>query len=221
MNGTNGMNSLNENNEKEETISKTEIAGMERISFQGKIKIVDTIDKCVQAVDFLKTYRLLGFDTETRPSFRKGQMHTVALMQISTKEVCYLFRLNKIGIPPSLQELLTSGKIRKIGLSLRDDFGMLRKLIDFEPAGFVELQTYVRDFNIQEQSLQKIYALLFDKKISKNQRLSNWEAETLTTGQKQYAATDAWACIEIYEYLEKQKGRRNDIPYEFKKKIVI
>lgn len=206
-------NSPNENNRpKEETISKAEIAGMERVVFLGRIEVVDTLEKCERAIRILKTCPHVGFDTETRPSFHKGQSHNVALMQISTSEVCYLFRLNRIGIPAALLELLSSERTLKIGLSLRDDFNMLRKAVDFVPAGFIDLQTYVKAFGIQEQSLQKIYAVLFEKKISKSQRLSNWEADRLTDGQKQYAAIDAWACVEIYEHLERI-GKTNGVPF--------
>ena len=144
----------------------------------------------------------MGVDTETRPSFRKGEVHKVALLQISTEDTCFLFRLNHIGMPDFLQEFLTND-VLKIGLSLRDDFKMLhkRKNMHAEEGNWIELQDYVPRFGIEDRSLQKLYANLFGKKISKAQRLTNWEAETLTEAQMLYAATDAWACIRIYQTL--------------------
>ncbi len=189
------------------TISKEEIAGLELEHFTGNIVVVDSLADCKKAVQYLQTQKLLGFDTETRPSFKKGKTNKVALLQLSTDKTCFLFRLNMIGFPESLLNLLKNEKITKVGLSLRDDFGMLSKIAPIEPAGFVDIQTYIIRFNIQELSLQKIYALLFHKKISKSQRLSNWEADTLNDGQKRYAATDAWACILIYNKLKELESQ--------------
>ena len=126
-------------------------------------------------------------------------------MQISTDEACFLFLLNRIVIPQSLEDFLVNDKILKIGLSLRDDFGAMRKRTDIKPANFLDLQNYVGQFGIEDASLQKIYAILFDKKISKGQRLSNWEADVLTEQQKKYAALDAWACLKIYNQLNQDK----------------
>ena len=142
---------------------------------------------------------MVGVDTETRPSFTKGRVNKVALLQISTEDTCFLFRLNSIGIPDFVEDFLQND-VLKIGLSLRDDFNMLRKRNHKDPreGNWIELQDYVSRFGIQEKSLQKIYAILFGKKISKSQRLSNWEADVLTEGQQLYAATDAWASLKIY-----------------------
>ena len=148
-----------------------------------------------------RRFPVVGFDTETRPSFKKGQRYKISLMQISTDDTCFLFRLNHIGIPESLEKFLKSSSTLKIGLSLRDDFGAIRKRSDIEPANFLDLQNYVGQFGIEDASLQKIYAILFQKKISKGQRLTNWEADVLTDSQKKYAALDAWACLRIYNLL--------------------
>lgn len=195
------------NNEIPITISKEEISGLELEHFTGEIIVIDTLADCEKAVWYLQKQKLLGFDTETRPSFKKGKTNKVSLLQLSTEKTCFLFRLNMIGFPESLLNLLKNEKIIKVGLSLRDDFGMLRKVAPIEPAGFIDIQSYIKQFNIQELSLQKIYALLFHKKISKSQRLSNWEAESLNDGQKRYAATDAWACILIYKKLKKMESQ--------------
>ena len=172
---------------------------MPKVLFPGRIFVVYTESDAEKAVAYLKDQRIVGVDTETRPSFKRGTTHKVALLQISTQDTCFLFRLNRIGMPDSLQEFLMSDTL-KIGLSLKDDFNSLRKRQDMHPdrGNWIELQEYVGKFGIEDRSLQKIYANLFGEKISKNQRLSNWEADVLSEGQKLYAATDAWACVEIY-----------------------
>ena len=178
------------------------MATLDRVVFPGRIFVIYTLPEARKAVDYLNRYSIVGVDTETRPSFRKGEVHKVALLQISTEDTCFLFRLNHIGMPDFLQEFLTND-VLKIGLSLRDDFKMLhkRKNMHAEEGNWIELQDYVGRFGIDDRSLQKIYANLFGKKISKAQRLTNWEAETLTEAQMLYAATDAWACIRIYQTL--------------------
>lgn len=184
------------------TVNKTEIAELPKELFDGRVYVIYTEADADKAVDYLSQYKIVGVDTETRPSFKKGEVHKVALLQISTEDTCFLFRLNKIGMPLSLQEFLTND-VLKIGLSLKDDFMKLqkRKNVHAEEGNWIELQDYVGRFGIEDRSLQKIYANLFGKKISKNQRLTNWEAETLTEAQIQYAATDAWACVKIYNRL--------------------
>lgn len=183
------------------TITKEEIAKLVIEEFKGRIITILTKEDSDKAVDYLLRYPVVGFDTETRPSFKKGQRYKISLMQISTEDTCFLFRLNHIGIPESLEKFLHNEDTMKIGLSLRDDFGAIRKRSDIEPANFLDLQNFVGKFGIEDASLQKIYAILFNKKISKGQRLSNWEADILTEPQKKYAALDAWACLKIYNLL--------------------
>ena len=199
------------------TITKAEIATMPKVLFEGRIFVIYTEADADKAVEYLKTQQIVGVDTETRPSFKRGTTHKVALLQIATADTCFLFRLNRIGMPASLQDFLMSDTL-KIGLSLKDDFMMLRrrKNMHAEEGNWIELQDYVGRFGIEDRSLQKIYANLFGQKISKNQRLSNWEAETLTEGQMKYAATDAWACVEIYRCLA-EMDRTGD--YEVVKEI--
>ena len=184
------------------TISKAELAQMPKVQFEGRIFVIYTEADADKAVEYLNTCDMVGVDTETRPSFKRGTTHKVALLQIASTDTCFLFRLNRIGMPESLQKFLVNN-ILKIGLSLKDDFMMLRKRKDVhaEEGNWIELQDYVGRFGIEDRSLQKIYANLFGQKISKSQRLSNWEAETLTESQMKYAATDAWACVEIYNCL--------------------
>ena len=183
-------------------ITKAEIAGMPKVQFSGRIFVIYTETDAEKAVEYLRTQHIVGVDTETRPSFKRGMSHKVALLQIATSDTCFLFRLNRIGMPTFLQDFLM-GDTLKIGLSLKDDFLMLRRRKDVhaEEGNWIELQDYVGRFGIEDRSLQKIFANLFGQKISKSQRLSNWEAETLTESQINYAATDAWACVEIYNCL--------------------
>jgi len=182
----------------EATISKEAVNQLPVSSFQGKIVVITNKFDLLEAIDYLKKQEILGFDTETKPAFAKGVSNKVALMQIATDDVCYLFRLNIIGFPAELEKLLRNKKIKKIGLSLKDDFSALNKRKLFNPESFIDLQSIVKNYGITELSLQKIYALLFHEKISKSQRLSNWEADVLTESQIRYAATDAWASRKIY-----------------------
>lgn len=184
---------------------KKQIPGLPRVLFEGRIFVIQTETEADKAVDYLMTAPLLGFDTETRPSFKKGMMNKVSLLQLSTDDTCFLFRLNNMGIPPSVVRLLQDEGVAKVGLSLHDDFVSLRRRMDFVPKGFLDLQEYVKGFGISDLSLQKLYANIFGQKITKGQRLTNWEADVLTEGQKLYAATDAWACIRIFRELEELK----------------
>lgn len=184
------------------SITKEEIANLPIETFNGRIITITNEADANKAISYLHYVPIVGFDTETRPSFKKGVRYKISLIQIATEEVCFLFRLNYLkGIPQSLIDFLNNDKNLKIGLSLRDDFGAIRKRGDIAPGNFVDLQHYVKGFKIQAESLQKIYAILFSKRISKGQRLTNWNAERLTESQKKYAALDAWACLKIYNYL--------------------
>ena len=183
-------------------ISKEEINKMPKVEYQGQSFVIDTPQQADNAVKYLSQFPLLGIDSETRPSFKKGSNHKVALLQIATDDRCYLFRLCKFGMTLSLIRLLENPSITKVGLSLKDDFLMLHQRAPFEPHSIIELQEYVRIFGIKDMSLQKIYANLFGAKISKAQQLSNWEADTLTIPQREYASIDAWACLKIYRLLE-------------------
>lgn len=189
-------------------ITKADIAKLPTELFNGRIIVIHSISEVEKAVNYLKGFHILGIDTETRPSFAKGKSYEVSLMQISTDDTCFLFRLNYIGMPNALVDLLQDARQLKIGLSLKDDIQSLHRKHSFEPRGFLDLQNYVKELGIEAQSLQKIYALLFNKKISKSQRLTNWESDVLTEKQKGYAATDAWACVRIYNYIEEIKNKQ-------------
>jgi ribonuclease D len=183
------------------TITKEEIALFDNEKFEGQIIEITTLTDVNKAVFYLSKFKILGFDTETRPSFQKGKVRNVSLIQLATNKDCFLFRMNKLSFPLPLIELLSNPEILKIGLSIQDDFLTMSRSMQLKPEGFIDLQKMVVHYGIEDISLQKIYALLFKKKISKKQRLSNWEAEKLTESQKEYAALDAWACLKIYEEL--------------------
>ena len=154
-----------------------------------------------KAVRYLLSQPILGVDTETKPSFRKGCQHAVSLLQVSSHDICFLFRLNLLGMSPSVKRLLEDRTVPKIGLSWHDDLMMLHRLGDFEPGNFIDLQHHVKEIGVEDLSLQKLYANFFGQRISKRERLTNWETDVLNDKQKMYAALDAWACIMLYEEL--------------------
>lgn len=186
-------------------IEKSEISTMPTVAFDGRIITIDTPAETDKAIKALMGEKIIGIDTETRPAFRKGVHYNVSLIQLSTADTCFLIRLNRVGIPDSLVELLENKEIAKVGVSLHDDYQALCKRRKFKAEGFIDLQNYVKEFGIEEMSLQKIFAIVFGERISKSQQLTNWENDVLTDKQKIYAATDAWACLKIYNELKKRK----------------
>ena len=182
---------------------KSKIGTLPRVLFEGRIVVVLTETEAEKAVRYLLSQPVLGVDTETRPSFKKGTVHQVSLLQVSSHDVCFLFRLNQLGMSPSVKRLLEDTKVPKIGLSLRDDLNSLHKLGDFNAGHFVDLQNCVSEVGVEDMSLQKLYANFFGQRISKREQLTNWEADILSDKQKGYAATDAWSCIMLYEELQR------------------
>ncbi len=181
--------------------NKAIISTLPLIRFEGKIITVISESEASRAVDFLLSQPILGIDTETKPTFKRGVIHQVALLQVATHDLCFLFRLNYLGLSPSVVRLLMDRTVPKVGLSLHDDLHMLHKRGEFQAGSFIDLQNVVKEIGIEDMSLQKLYANLFGMRISKAQQLSNWQADVLSDKQKVYAATDAWACIVIYEEL--------------------
>lgn len=185
-------------------ITKEDINLLPVVATDNQIIVVDTPEQVEAAINDLENGDLIGFDTETKPSFRKGERNTVSLLQLSNAKRCYLFRLQKIGRNDRVKTFLENPKVRKVGLSVRDDFRALSRWMEMAPMNFIELQFYVKAFGIEQMGLQKIFAIIFHRKISKRQQLSNWEAPHLSDAQQLYAATDAWACREIYYQLRKE-----------------
>ena len=182
-------------------ISNEEAAQLPAIEFGGEIRIVDHERDIVEACKVLAAEPVIGFDTETRPSFRPGVSFRVSLLQLSTPTVCYLFRLNRIPLAKPILQLLEEKRILKIGADVGGDLRALHQIRHFREAGFIDLQTIAPQWGIEEKSLRKLSAIVLGQRVSKAQRLSNWEAATLTDKQQIYAATDAWVCTRIYEKL--------------------
>lgn len=178
---------------------KSIINSLPLVTFPGKIIVVLNEYEADRAVEYLLSCDVLGVDTETRPAFRKGNNHKVALLQVATRKECFLFRLNHLGLPKSLLRLLSNKQVPMVGLSWHDDLMSLHRREQFEPGWFIDIQDIIGNLGIVDKSLQKLYANLFGEKISKRQRLTNWEADVLTDRQKEYAAIDAWACIKLYD----------------------
>ena len=180
-------------------VDKAMLSQLKRVEFYGNIYVVTSPDEAEHVVDYLLSQPILGFDTETRPAFEKGKRYRCSLLQVSTHTDCFLFRLNKIGLCPAVLRLLGDKEVTKVGLAWKNDTLSLKELGSFEPGRFIDLQDMVRELGIEDQSLVKIYANLFGERISKAERLSNWERNELTERQKEYAAIDAWACVRIYK----------------------
>ena len=185
--------------------SKDLIQWLPLAAFGGEVIVVDTPEKVEEAVAYLSKQTAVGVDTESRPSFTRGVHYPTALLQIATKERCYLFRLTHVGMPQALADLFANPKITKVGLAFKDDIAGLRRRRDFKPANCIDLQTIVPKYGILDMGLQKIFAICFGRKISKAQQLTNWENSHLTPDQARYASTDAWATLLIYKDLMQTK----------------
>ena len=203
-------------------VDKKTIAEFPKVSFPGKIIVVLSEVEAERAVDYLLTQPVLGFDTETRPSFKKGVHHKCSLLQVSTADCCFLFRLNYIGLCPAIKRLLEDKTVTKVGLAWSNDAHGLHELGDFDMGTFVDLQDMARKIGIVDQSLMKLYANVFGERISKREQLTNWERDVLEDSQKRYAAIDAWACVRLYcefkRMLEHDDYKLVIVPEEINKK---
>lgn len=183
-------------------ISDEEVKLLPKVCFDGEIEIIEDFSEQNRVADYLLKHRVIGFDTESRASFKKGVNNSIALLQLSAAGKAFLIRVNKVKLSQGIIKLLQSPSHIKVGVALRDDIKELRSISNFEPKGFFDLQRVMGDFQIGELGLKKISAIVLGVQISKAQRLSNWEATTLTESQIQYAATDAWIGEEIFNHLE-------------------
>ena len=184
-----------------ESISNEDVTALPAVQYEGEIVVVDTPQTLSEACDHLAQQSIIGFDTETRPSFTAGVVNKVALLQLYGGGKCFLIRLNRVQMSKPLTDILHNPNILKIGAAVKNDILGLNKLRHFTAGGFVDLQDIVEKYNIKDKSLSKISGIVLGKKVSKAQRLSNWEAKLLTPQQQIYAATDAWVCVEIYKAL--------------------
>ncbi len=188
-------------NKYQNSITHEEINNFDLSWFKGEIVVVEDQETFENVIPRLLNQKILGFDTETRPSFRKGQKNKVSLIQLATEDLACLFRMNKIGFPEQLVKILGDVTVIKAGVAVHDDLRFLKKLKKFKPEGFVDLQAYVKDFGIESSGLKKLTAIVLGFRISKRQQVTDWEADELTEQQKIYAATDAWVCFQIYREL--------------------
>ena len=186
------------------TIEDEYVRSLPVLSFPGIINIIDHPADFEKIKPALLKENILGFDTETKPSFKKGRYHQVALLQLATRDQAFLFRLNKVHLPEFVIEILEDKDIIKIGVALKDDLNGLNKVVPFEPNGFIDLQQFVKQFGIEDNGLKKLVANVLGFRISKKSQTSNWEQKELTREQLEYAATDAWVCRQMYEALINQ-----------------
>lgn len=187
----------------QQEITKEEVDRLDLIQFDGPVHVINSEEEFYGEYREMTRYGVLGFDTETRPSFKKGKVYPTALVQLSGPDTAWLVRVGKMGYPGKLIELLMNEEILKVGTGLTDDLRRMRSDFQFEPGGFLDLQQYVEAFQIGEKGLKKLAAIVLRRRISKSQQVSNWDAEELTEAQVRYAATDAWICLEIYQTLRK------------------
>ncbi len=183
-------------------ITADELNNYKTGSFPGNILTVDSSENFHYYLSLLQNRKFLGFDTETKPSFRKGKRNKVSLLQLAFDNTALLFRINKIGLPAELLKILSDPNIIKAGVAVQEDLRILRKVAEFQPAGFVDLQNIAKEFGIESKSLKKLSAIVLGFRISKRQQVTNWNAQVLSEAQKIYAATDAWVCYEIYKKLK-------------------
>ncbi|HQH40689.1 MAG TPA: 3'-5' exonuclease [Bacteroidales bacterium] len=182
-------------------ISVEEIRKLPLEMFRGDVFVVSDYADFQRAIAMVRRESVLGFDTETKPSFRKGRRNKVSLLQLATDRQAWLFRLSRIGLPRELVSVLENPQIVKIGLALRDDLHSLHALQPFEPRNMIDLQKIVAQYGIKAQGLRKLAAIVLGIRISKAQQVTNWENPILTESQILYAATDAWVCYAIWRKL--------------------
>lgn len=190
-----------------ESLTDEEVKSLPLLQFDGKVTLVDDMQTFYRVIDAIGRSGIVGFDTETKPSFRKGRRNTVSLLQLADDSNAWLFRLNMIGLPPELAALLADESLHKVGVAIHDDIKALRTVTPFEPGGFVDLQGIVAGHGIKQLGLKKLSAIVLGYRISKSQQVSNWEAPLLTESQQLYAATDAWVCRRIYLALNGKQAR--------------
>jgi len=184
------------------SIEKDEINKLEMLKFQGTIHLVTDTKEAISIASKLANEPILGFDTETRPSFKKGETYDVSLLQLSTEDDAYLFRLNKMDFPKELALLLADPKIVKAGVAVRDDIKSLQKLHPFKEESFCELQEFAKKLKVKNFGLRALCAIFLNYRLSKRAKITNWEQTPLTDAQLQYAACDAWVGLQVYKQMK-------------------
>ena len=186
-------------------IDKEVLQKMPMQVFEGQVIVIEQPEQVAEAVNYLLKQKIVGVDTESRPSFKRGIHYPTALVQIADRKRCFLFRLTHIGMPQELADFFSNPNICKVGLAFKDDINGLRRRRNFIPANCIDIQKIVPQYGLLDLGLQKLFAICFGRKISKAQQLTNWENSHLTPEQARYASTDAWATLLIYEDLLKHE----------------
>ena len=182
-------------------VSKDEIKNYSIEKFTGKIHVIEKENDVLASYSFLKKQKILGFDTESKPTFKKGVSSKVSLIQFTTEDQAFLFRINKIGFNEKLIDIISDKKIKKIGIAIFDDIKALQKIKSFESNSIIDLNHLALNLGFESIGAVKLSILILGFAISKSVRLSNWERENLSISQLEYAATDAWICNMIYKKL--------------------
>jgi ribonuclease D len=183
------------------TITQDEINALPLKSFKGAVHLIDDAEALGKVFKEVSKQDVVGFDTETRPSFKKGQLFKVALLQIAIPDQVFLIRLQQTGVTEEIQSFLEDDSLIKTGIGIRDDILALQRMKHFQPKGFVDLGPLAKEAGLQVESVKKLTGLLLGFRISKSAQTSNWEIAKLTKKQIEYAATDAWVCLELYKKL--------------------
>ncbi len=189
----------------QERISTEEVNALPMQAYEGEIVLIDSKEQVEKAVLEIEQYSIVGFDTESRPAFKKGESHPVSLLQFATPKKVYLFRVNLVGMPAPISRLLSNPNLTKLGIALHDDIKDLRKLGVANPQGYQDIHSFIKDKGVINTGLRKLAAMILGFRISKTQQTSNWENTVLNERQQTYAATDAWVCLKIYEKLKELK----------------
>lgn len=184
-----------------DNITKEEINELPLDGYKGEYTVITSVDELNKVFSKINKQKFVGFDTETKPTFKKGQYHAVSLIQIGIPGEVFLIRINQTGLQDQIISFFESERIKKIGVALTDDIKDLQKVKNFIPAGFVDLSKEVKKIGIESNGLRKLTAIMLGFRISKNAQVSNWEAPQLTKKQLCYAATDAWVCLQMYKKL--------------------
>lgn len=187
-----------------EILSKEDLREFPLLAFEGAIHVIETEEKCDEAIQELRNYSVLGFDTEKKPTFKKGDYNPTAMVQLSTENDAYLFRMNKMGYPKSLFDFMSDDSFLKLGISIDDDLKDLQRVREYHPAGFTDMNDVAKELGSMHIGVKKLAAIFLEHRISKNQQTSNWENDVLSEPQMKYAATDAWICLTIYNEIKAQ-----------------
>ena len=190
----------------DQALSREEINRLPLAAYRGPIHVVRARPQMLAAIRELRREPLLGFDTEKRPSFTKGESHPPALLQLAGRQDVYIFQLHILGLPSELTDLLANGHIIKAGVAIGRDLQELRQMTEFEPRGVVDIGACAMKSGMKHHGLRGLAAVLLGCRISKGAQLTNWERPDLPGPALQYAATDAWVSRRIYEAM-KEHGR--------------